>query len=76
MITIVLENLRNGNIRATGMIEGRTVTFIDSTPGQESTIVRQVMRETAPGHQISINTYDLTYIRMNDAAKKAFDAAK
>jgi hypothetical protein len=71
MTTISLETLKNGNIRVTSRVDGRTVGPV--AEGQSSDakkLVESVLSTAAPHHRIG-NGYDMTYIRLNDAAKLA-----
>lgn len=66
-----LETLSNGQLRATGRQEGRTVSVAEGTDGRD--LVLKVMRETAGSHRISGDRYSLTYIRFNPAARQAYE---
>jgi len=69
-ITVTIENLSNGNIRATGRHSGRTVAWKDSAAANAKTLLAEIMSETCGAHRVG-NGYDLTYIELNDAAKAA-----
>ncbi len=69
-ITITIENLSNGNIRATGRHNGRTVSSKDGIAANATVMLAEVMEITCPEHRIG-NGYDFTYIKLNDAAKLA-----
>lgn len=67
-ITVTIANLKNGNIRATGRHNGRTVIYKDGLPENAKVILAEVMRETCGGHRVG-NTYDFTHIELNQAAQ-------
>ena len=69
-ITVTIENLNNGNIRATGRHNGRTVSWKDGIAANAKALLAEVMAETCGAHRVG-NGYDLTYINLNDAAKAA-----
>ena len=69
-IAITIEKLSNGNIRATGRHNGRTVLWKDGIAANAKTLLAEVMAETCVAHRVG-NGYDLTYIELNAAAKAA-----
>ena len=68
-ISITLETLDNGNLRATGRHRGTTVAYRDGSDARK--LVAYVMKETALGHRLPDGSYDLTHININDAAAAA-----
>ena len=68
-ISITLESLSNGNLRATGRHRGATVAFRDGSNARE--LVSFVMQKTASAHRLQNGSYDLTHIDINDAAAAA-----
>ena len=68
-ISITLETLSNGTLRATGRHRGTTIACRDGFDACE--LVGYVMKETALGHCLPSVGYDLTQIDINDAAKSA-----
>jgi hypothetical protein len=68
-ISITLETLSNGTLRATGRHRGTTVACRDGSDARE--LVGFVMKETALGHRLPSGDYDLTHIDINEAAKAA-----
>lgn len=71
-ISISLDTLDNGTIRATGRIDGRSVESFDGTCGQERELTVKAMKSAARAHQISDGVFDLTHINLNAAAKAAY----
>ena len=69
-IAVTIENLSNGNIRATGRHNGRTVSRKDGIAANAKVLLAEVMAETCGAHRVG-NGYYLTYISLNDAAKAA-----
>ncbi len=69
MITITLESLSSGKLRATGRHNGATVAYRDGTDAKE--ILAAVMQESAGHHRKGDGTYDLTHISLNAAASAA-----
>lgn len=67
-ITVTIETLSNGNIRATGRHHGCTVSWKDGVAANAKALLAEVMAETCSAHRVG-NVYDLTYIDLNDAAK-------
>ncbi len=68
--TVTIENLSNGNIRATGRHNGRTVAWKDGIAASAKSLLAEIMAETCGAHRVG-DGYDLTYIGLNDAAKAA-----
>ena len=69
-ISISLETLRNGNVRATGRHNGRTVAWKEGAKESAKDLLLSVMRETCPFHS-SGNGLDMTHISLNEAARTA-----
>ena len=69
-IAVTIENLSNGNIRATGRHNGRTVSWKDGIAANAKTLLAEVMADTCGTHRVG-NSYDFIYISLNDAAKAA-----
>jgi hypothetical protein len=67
-ITVTLENLQSGNIRATGRHNGRTVALKEGSAANAKALLAEVMAATCYAHRVG-NTYDLTFIHLNDAAQ-------
>jgi hypothetical protein len=72
-MTITIEDLGNGKIRATGRNSGRTVAWRDGTQDNAKSLLDYVMSETCLGHRLD-SGYDLTYIELNDAAMAVFNS--
>ena len=70
-IAVTLENLSNGNIRATVRNNGRTVSWKDGSKGTERALLAAVMAEGCESHRLA-GGYDLTHIELNDAAKAVY----
>lgn len=70
MINLTIENLSDGNIRATGRVSGATAARYDGTKSQAKELCLRILNEVAFAHKIGAN-FDLTFIEMNDAATKA-----
>ena len=66
-ISVSVESLKNGTVRATGRHNGRTVISKDGTSSSAKAIFDEVMTETCGAHRIG-DRYDLTYIELNQAA--------
>ena len=69
MISITLETLRSGNLRATGRHSGSTVAYRDGSDARA--LLDYVMKEAASAHRLPSGEYDLTHISLNEAAKAA-----
>ena len=72
-ISVSIESLSNGNIRATGRHCGRTVAWKDGIESDVKSLLSEIMAKTCGGHRVG-NSYDLTYISLNDAAMAVFNA--
>lgn len=70
-IAVTLENLSNGNIRATVRNNGRTVSWKDGAKGSGKALLAAVMAEGCGAHRLA-DGYDLTRIELNDAAKAVY----
>lgn len=68
-ISITLEQLDNGTLRATGRYNGSTVAYRDGFDARE--LVGYVMQKTASGHRLPGGGYNLTNIDINAAALAA-----
>ena len=68
-ISITLETLNNGTLRATGRHNGSTVAYRDGSNARE--LVGFVMQKTASAHRLTSGSYDLTHIDINPAALAA-----
>jgi hypothetical protein len=68
-ISITLETLSNGTLRATGRHRGTTIAYRDGFDARE--LVGYVMKEAALGHQLPSGSYDLTHININAEALAA-----
>jgi len=71
MIGITLETLQNGNIRITGRVDGRTSDYRDGNASEAKTMCLTMLDRVAFAHKLADGSFDLTYIRLNDAAMKA-----
>lgn len=67
-ITVTIENLKDGNIRATARHNGRTVSWKDGVNAK--VLLAEVMGVACYAHRVG-NEYDFTYIQLNAAAKLA-----
>ena len=67
-ITVTIENLKDGSIRATARHNGRTVSWKDGVNAKA--LLAEVMDVACYEHRVG-NEYDFTYIQLNDAAKLA-----
>jgi len=67
-ISVALENLRNGTLRATVRHCGRTVAQRECVQGEEREALNAVMKIGCFAHVVN-GAYDMTNIRLNDAAK-------
>ena len=72
-ISLSLETLSNGQLRATVRNDGATVTYKEGTPAQGRELCLAALREGASAHQISPNRFDFTYIALNPAAQRVLD---
>jgi len=68
MISIILENLQNGQSRVTARHHGRTICFFDGDAGSEVKLIELVLTRAAYAHQVG-SKFDSKFIEMNDAAK-------
>ena len=68
MIDIVLETLDNGLLRATGRNDGRTIEYFEGQERDARVIIAKALKASAPAHALPSGGYDMTYIRLNDAA--------
>lgn len=73
MITLTLETLSSGQIRATIRHDGATVTYKEGTLAQGRELCFAVLREGASEHQINGDKFDFTWINLNNAAKQAIN---
>lgn len=71
-ISITIEKLSNGMVRATGRVFGRTVSSKDGLPEHSKSIVSDVMSETCYAHKAN-GVYDMAHIEFNDAARLAME---
>ena len=69
-ISITLERLRDGTMRATGRIEGGTSAVAEGGKDSGYALVKHVMRETCSEHRVG-DCFDMTHIQLNDAAQAA-----
>ena len=69
-ISVTIETLLNGNIRATGRHNGSTVAWKDGSTTDAKSLLAEIMAKTCGAHRVG-NGYDLTYIELNAAAKAA-----
>lgn len=76
MMTLTLEALDNGAIRATGRIDGGTSAYLDGTPENAKALCLNVLSKFAFAHKLADGSFDLTYINLNDAAKRAMAESK
>lgn len=65
-ISISLESLSDGTLRATGRNNGRTVAFFEGTDA--SLLVLRALKASASAHALPSGGYDMTHIEVNDAA--------
>lgn len=70
-LTVTIENLSNGQTRATGRQDGRTVAWKDGTDAKS--LLAKIMAKTCGAHRVGDN-YDLTYIELNAAAMAVFNS--
>jgi hypothetical protein len=68
-ISITLETLSNGTLRATGRHRGTTVACRDGLDARE--LVGYVMNQTASAHRLPSGGYNLTNIDINAEALAA-----
>ncbi len=71
MITIALEKLTSGDVRATGRIDGRTVEYFEGKESAAQTLVLKAMKSAAGAHQLPTGGFDMTHISLNEAARVA-----
>ena len=71
MITVSLETLKTGTLRATGRQDGRTVCMHEGGQTIAASLVMKALRESAPHHSLPNGGFDMTDIRLNEAAKVA-----
>ena len=69
-ISVTIETLKNGNIRATGRNNGTTVAWKDGSVNSAKSLLAEIMEKTCGAHRIG-SGYDLTHINLNAAAKAA-----
>ena len=62
-ITITIENLSNGNIRATGRHNGRTVSSKDGIAANATVMLAEVMEITCPEHRIGKSEKARQYVQ-------------
>lgn len=67
-ISITLETINPTTVRVTGRRHGSTAYWSDGHPSTARSLVRRALKETARGHQISDDNWDLTHIELNPAA--------
>lgn len=70
MLSINLEYLQSGLVRATRRQDRRTVFTYDGMPGEEKKILLFTLDKTAPEHQLDNGEYDFSYIKLNEGAEK------
>ena len=70
MTTINLETIKSG-IRVTARQQGRTLGYRNGQVGCEKELVGAVMADVCSAHKYADGTYDMTQIKLNDAAQKA-----
>lgn len=75
MISVTLEPLPDGSLRATSRIDGRTVSCSEGMPSLASSLVSSALSDF-PQHRLADGSYDLTRIRLNEAAQAALDAGR
>jgi len=71
MISLTLETLSNGQMRATVRQDGRTVAYRTGAQGQRRELCLAVLHDGASAHQIGPDQFDFTHIRVNAAARQA-----
>ena len=69
-ISVTIETLNNGNIRATGRNNGTTVAWKDGSVNSAKSLLAEIMEKTCGAHRIG-SDYDLAHINLNAAAKAA-----
>lgn len=72
-ISLSLETLSNGQLRATVRNDGATVTYKEGEKGQAYELCLAALREGASAHRISGDRFDFTYIALNPAAERAIN---
>jgi hypothetical protein len=68
MISLSIEQLRSGHQRVTSRVDGRTVRSVDMPVIDRLTAIG-VLRAAAFAHECAPGVFDLTHIRLNDAAR-------
>jgi hypothetical protein len=73
-ISVTLEDLSNGNVRATCRHNNSTVCWMDSKKEDAIILLNIVMNKGCFAHKIG-NKFDLTYIELNDYAKNTLESS-
>lgn len=74
MITISLEKLRNGNVRATGRMDGRTVSYKEGPESQSKDLTLTIIKDVAWAHIDRQGKVDSDFVELNELAKRAISS--
>jgi hypothetical protein len=68
---VILEDIGDDQVRATARVEGRSAGSFDGPKSQSAQLLLKALKIAGQGHEVSSGVYDMTYIKLNDAAKRA-----
>jgi len=68
---VILEDIGDDQVRATARVEGRSAGSFDGPRSDAAQLLLKALKIAGQGHEVSSGVYDMTYIKLNDAARRA-----